>query len=288
MSDQAQRLRDLLNMNQGRTKVLTITSGKGGVGKSNFTINFALSLKSKGYDVVIFDADIGMANIDVLMGVRPKYSLYHVLTRQKSLKEIMYQGHHGVKLIAGGSGFQDLLHLTEEQLEHFTSQIMTLHGQVDYILFDTGAGLSKETLKFILSADETIIVTTPEPTAVTDAYALVKMIHQTGNQVPYQLVVNRVSDPREGQYTANKISMAVKRFLNVDIQNLGFIQDDPRVSKAVKNQIPFTMAYPNGKATKGMEQIVDHYVNRQAGSPRQKHHGIQAFLSKLLRHMNMH
>ena len=158
-----------------------MTSGKGGVGKSNFTLNFALTLQSKGYKVLVFDADIGLANIDVLMGISSKYNLYHLLKKEKTIWEIIQKGYNDLEFIAGGSGFNDLLRLTDEELDYFAEQVMQLNGYVDFIIFDTGAGLSKETLKFILAAEEAIVVTTPEPTSITDAYAIIKMVNSMGS-----------------------------------------------------------------------------------------------------------
>ena len=146
------------------------------------------------------------------------------MKRQKTIWEIIYKGYNDVQFISGGSGFSDLLRLSEEDLEYFTQQINELNGYVDYILFDTGAGLSKETLKFIVSAHETIVVTTPEPTAITDAYAIIKMVHGMNYKVPFNLVVNRVSELNEGKRTAEKISLVAKQFLKLEIPMLGYIE----------------------------------------------------------------
>jgi flagellar biosynthesis protein FlhG len=288
MSDQAQGLRNLVrshNEHPNRTtKVLTVTSGKGGVGKSNFTLNFALSLQAKGYKVLVFDADIGMANIDVLMGASPKYSLYHLLKRQKTIWEIIHKGYNDLEFIAGGSGFNDLLGLSEAELDYFMEQVNQLNGYVDFILFDTGAGLSRETLKFIVAAQETIVVTTPEPTSITDAYAIIKMVHAMDYQVPFKLVINRVTDSREGKQTADKISLVSKQFLNIDIPTLGFVEDDHYVSKAVKKQVPFTIAFPHCNASKGIEELAERYVTGQAGAHMQES-GVKGFLSRMMKLM---
>jgi flagellar biosynthesis protein FlhG len=286
MTDQAQGLRNLVQIQheQGTrvTRVITVTSGKGGVGKSNFTLNFALTLQSQGYKVLVFDADIGLANIDVLMGVSSKYSLYHLLKKQKTIWEIIQKGPNGLEFIAGGSGFNDLLSLTEEELDYFAAQVSQLNGYVDFIIFDTGAGLSKETLKFILAAEETIVVTTPEPTSITDAYAIIKMVNSMGHQVPFTLVVNRVTDLKEGKQTADKISLVAKQFLHIDIPTLGYVDDDSSVSKAVKKQIPFTIAFPNSAATRGIQLLVDRFISgRKQGDSTSS--GIKGFLNKMIK-----
>jgi flagellar biosynthesis protein FlhG len=287
MNDQAQGLRNLISSQQNRqasraTRIVTVTSGKGGVGKSNFTLNFALMLQKKGYKVLVFDADIGLANIDVLMGVTAKYNLYHLLKREKTIGEIIQTGHSGLQFIAGGSGFHDLIRLTEEQLDYFAEQINQLNGTVDFIIFDTGAGLSKETLKFILAAEETIVVTTPEPTSITDAYAIIKMVNAMNEPVQFKLVVNRTTDWKEGKQTADKISMVAKQFLQLDIPTLGFVADDSHVSRAVKKQVPFTIEYPACAASQAIGKLADDFIARQA-PPEQQDGAVKGFLSKMMR-----
>ncbi|MCS7461877.1 MinD/ParA family protein [Paenibacillus doosanensis] len=292
MSDQAQGLRNLIlhqSRQQGRqqeraTRIMTVTSGKGGVGKSNFTLNFALALQKRGYKVLVFDADIGLANIDVLMGVSAKYNLYHLLKKEKTIWEIIQKGYNDLQFIAGGSGFHDLLRLTEDQLNDFAEQVQKLNGTVDFILFDTGAGLSKETLKFILAAEETIVVTTPEPTSITDAYAIIKMVNSMNEPVQFRLVVNRVVDWKEGKQTAEKISMVARQFLQLDIPTLGYVQDDAHVSKAVKKQIPFMVEYPNCSASQSLGRLVDDFIAKQ--SPGEQHGGaVKGFMSKMLKYL---
>jgi flagellar biosynthesis protein FlhG len=288
MADQAEGLRKMVKTigdpNARTTRIITVTSGKGGVGKSNFTLNFALTLQTLGFKVLIFDADIGLANIDVLMGVSAKYNLYHLLKREKTIWEIITHGPKGLEFIAGGSGFNDLLRLTDEELDYFAEQVDQLNGYVDYLIFDTGAGLSKETLKFIIAAQESIVVTTPEPTSITDAYAIIKMVHAMGHRVQFKLVVNRTTDNKEGKYTADKISMVAKRFLSLDIPTLGFVPDDANVSKAVKKQIPFTLAFPHAQATKGMEELVNNFIaNREFDTSQAESSGVKGFLGKMIR-----
>ncbi|MFC0214356.1 MinD/ParA family protein [Paenibacillus chartarius] len=287
MNDQAQALRKLVQSQQsGRTtRIITVTSGKGGVGKSNFTLNFALSLQAKGYKVLVFDADIGLANIDVLMGVSPKYNLYHLLKKEKTIWEIVQKGPGELEFIAGGSGFQDLIRLSEEELDYFSEQIGQLNGYADFLIFDTGAGLSKETLKFILAAQETIVVTTPEPTSITDAYAIIKMVHAMEYNVKFQLVVNRVTDPNEGKHTANKISLVAKQFLQLDIPTLGYVSDDPLVSKAVKKQVPFSVAFPNCPASKDLQELVNRFDHGLPAPEPEQQSGVKGFLSRMIRLM---
>lgn len=286
MMDQAEALRNLVKrqelQDEGRTtRVVTVTSGKGGVGKSNFSLNFALSLQRLGKKVLLFDADLGMANIDVLMGVSSTYNLYHLLKQEKTIWEIVQEGPEGLNFIAGGSGLRDLMDLSAEQLDRFAEEIGKLHGKYDVILFDTGAGLSKETVKFITSAQETIVVTTPEPTSITDAYALIKMVKAMEADVQFKLIVNRASDFREGKQTADKISMVAERFLHSDLPHLGILPDDPNVSKAVKRQMPFTVAYPGSEASLAVDRIAKHFLEIPQSTAVSG--GVKGFLHKMFR-----
>lgn len=285
MTDQAQGLRDMLDLkrapNVKETRIITVTSGKGGVGKSNFTLNFALSLQAAGHKVLVFDADIGMANIDVLMGVRAPYSLYHLLKREKRLQEIIHIGQNGLLFIAGGSGFHDLLQLSDEDLDYFAEEVQQLNGEVDFILFDTGAGLTKETLRFILAAQETIVVTTPEPTSITDAYAIIKMVSQVDKNIDFKLVINRVSDRKEGRETADKIRLVAHQFLDVEVSTLGFVAEDTHVTKSVKKQVPFTIAYPHCAAARNINELTYAFLRKR--QPRFKRtSGIGGFLRRMV------
>ncbi len=295
MMDQAQSLRNLMSAKaralearpqdgeHGGAKFIAVTSGKGGVGKSNFTLNFALALQRLGRRVLVFDADIGMANIDVLMGVRSQYNLSHLLSGEKEISEIIEKGAGSLPYIAGGSGLSSLFSLSEEDLVYFTTQIQKIAADMDYILFDTGAGLSKETLQFIMSSDECIVVTTPEPTAITDAYALIKVVHGLEESTAFRLVVNRAESQREAVQTADKIRLVTSRFLDLDIPMLGFVSDDAHVSQSVKKQVPFSIHAPGCHAAKDIQNLAMQYVAspdmRQEGTLS----GIKGFIQKWMR-----
>ncbi|QGG56642.1 MinD/ParA family protein [Paenibacillus sp. B01] len=273
MSDQAQALRDLIRRQHASsaaepprsTRILTVASGKGGVGKSNFSLNFALSLQKLGQKVLVFDADIGMANLDVLMGVSAPYSLYHLFRGERPIRDIIQLGPGGIHFIAGGSGFRELLHLSEEQLQQADREIERLQGEYDFILFDTGAGLSKEAERFIGASHESIVVTTPEPTSITDAYALVKMVSHSRPDASFRLLVNRAADEREGRHTAEKMDLAAQRFLDIRLPFLGSVADDPHVGKAVRRQTPFTLAYPDCKASRDVLAAARGYLDLPRG-----------------------
>ncbi len=287
MNDQAQALRQMVQERElpaagHDTRIVTVTSGKGGVGKSNFSLNFALALQKRGYRVLLFDADLGMANIDVLLGTPAPYNLFHVLKREKSIWDIIQKGPGGLEFIAGGSGFKELVRLSDEEIDYFAEQIGLLNGHVDFLLFDTGAGLSKETLRFILAAEETIVVTTPEPTSITDAYALIKMVKSMGNTVPFRLVVNRVSDDGEGKQTADNMQQVASKYLGMELPVLGYIPDDTNVTKAVKRQTPLSVAFPDTAASRGIDKIVSYYLQEGRSTDKDRS-GLSGFLRKMKR-----
>lgn len=291
MMDQAQSLRNLMSSKTVESpkseprsaKFITVTSGKGGVGKSNFTLNFALALQRLGRKVLVFDADIGMANIDVLMGVRSKFNLSHLLSGEKQINEIIEKGAGSLPYIAGGSGLTSLFSLSDKDLIYFTDQIQKVATDMDYILFDTGAGLSKETLQFIMSADECIVVTTPEPTSITDAYALIKVVHGMEEDVSFKLVVNRAENEKEAVQTSDKIRLVTSRFLNLEIPLLGFVSDDSHVSQSVKKQVPFSIHSPGCLASKDIQNLAQRYMVAPNASPEGTLTGIKGFMQKWLK-----
>lgn len=282
MSDQAERLRQLVNQNKNKkARVITITSGKGGVGKSNFAINFALGLQNQGKKVVILDADLGLANIDVLLGISTKMNLANIIYDNNTIWDVLHKSEYGIDIVAGGSGIKDLLSLQESQLQYFLDQIDLLNQYADFIIIDTGAGLSKETSRFIVSADEVILVTTPEPTSITDAYAIIKMVHSITKDINYKLVINRVMDNQEGKSTGDKLQLVAKRFLNIDLPILGYVPDDSSVQKAVKKQKPFYLHYPDSEASKAIRNITSKFLEMDI--PVEKTNGITGFMNKMLK-----
>ncbi|GAB1529129.1 MULTISPECIES: MinD/ParA family protein [Brevibacillus] len=282
MRDQAEQLRErmLQNKKTRPTRLVTVTSGKGGVGKSNFSLNFGLGLIEKGHKAVLFDLDLGLANLDVLMGITPKKHLFHLLEPDTTVWDIIEHGPGGLEFIAGGSGFTQIMQLDDEKLDRLFSHLDPLQGYADTIIFDTGAGFSKESMRFMLSSDEVILVTTPEPPAITDAYAVIKMLHSRNPAVSIRLVINRASSEREGKMTADKIAMVSKRFLNMDIHSLGYVSDDPYVSKAVKLQRPFLLTYPQSQAARSIRNLVERYLDRPVTTD-DSISGLKGFLARL-------
>lgn len=265
--------------NKKGTRVITISSGKGGVGKSNLSINLALALTEFKQRVILLDADLGLANIDVILGLAPAYNLSHVINDEKQISEIMMEGPNGLYLIPGGSGMQELANLKDWQLENFLTKLSKMEGEADYLLIDTGAGLSQSVLSFALAADELIIVTTPEPTAITDAYGFIKSLCQQNYRGRMYLVVNRVPTPKEAAVVYNKIQIAVSRFLKHNIEFLGFIVEDPKVKQAVHEQQAFILAYPQSFAAQNIYVIAAKLSDQEYQLEQQR--GIKGFFNKV-------
>jgi flagellar biosynthesis protein FlhG len=257
MLDQAQRLRQLASQettNKKKPKIITVTSGKGGVGKSNFVVNLSITLQKLGKNVLIFDADIGMGNDDVLMGFLPKYNVFDVILNNREIADVVVTGPFGVKLLPGGSGMSRLDELTEEQRIKFLDKLSVL-DDVDYIIMDTGAGINRSVLGFVACCEELIILTTPEPTSLTDAYSLLKAVNYFKIKSSAKVVINRAMDEKEAQLTFNKFNNAVNNFLKMKLDYLGLISEDRKLVQAVRAQQPLVVAYPNCEAAQDIYKI---------------------------------
>jgi flagellar biosynthesis protein FlhG len=291
MNDQAQRLRSLVaEQSQAQplhTRVIAVTSGKGGVGKSNFTLNYALGLTAYGKKVVILDADVGFANIDVLMGIKPQKTLADLIRREAKLWDILETGPNGLQFISGGSGFQELLDVSAEEFDYLFEQLGQLQGMVDYVLIDTGAGLNQQILRLLLASDEILVVVTPEPTAITDAYALIKTVVNRHPSAKLKLVINRAESAAEGRETAETIRLVAERFLEQHIPTLGVLPDDPIVSKAVRQQTPFLLAHPESQAAKSIVKMIQEQLQgerlHQMSKPDSRNQGVKQFLQRMVR-----
>ena len=270
MLDQAEALRKLVineeeqSKNNG-SKIITITSGKGGVGKSNFVVNLAIALQNKGKRVLIFDADLGMGNDDVLMGLYPKYNIFDIIYTDLEIKDIIIEGTNGVSLIPAGSALIKAQELEEEERKLFLSKLETL-DEYDYILMDTGAGVNRDVLSFIAASEELIVITTPEPTSLTDGYSLIKATDHYKLKNKAKIIVNKAFTKEEGQETYNKFDRAVSRFLKIEIEYLGCILEDKKLVQSVRQQKPFMVLYPNCDAAKGIEDISLKLVGQELNS----------------------
>jgi flagellar biosynthesis protein FlhG len=239
----------------GHTRILAVTSGKGGVGKTNVVANLAAGLAEMGKRVIILDADFGLANIDVLLGLNPQFHLGHVLYGKKSLNEIMVEGPSGVRIIPASSGLQTLAELTLDQRNYLVQSFADLAGDADYLLIDTAAGISINVLHFLLAAPEVVVVSAPEPTAIVDAYAVIKIVLAEDPAKTIRVLINSVSDEDESRDVFRQINSVVKRFLNREVIYLGHIERDPNVVKAIRRQVLVTQSYPSSPASRCFRKL---------------------------------
>ncbi|MDR3594020.1 MinD/ParA family protein [Clostridium sp.] len=268
MLDQAEALRKLINEEESRnttTKIITVTSGKGGVGKSNFVVNLAITLQNKGKKVLIFDADLGMGNDDVLMGLYPKHNIFDIVFTGLEIKDIIVEATNGVNLIPAGSALSKAQDLNESQRESFLKKLETL-DEYDYILMDTGAGVNRDVLSFIAASEELIIITTPEPTSLTDGYSLIKATDHYKLKTKAKIVVNKAFTKEEGEETFRKFDRAVSKFLKINIEYLGCILEDKKLVQSVRQQKPFVVLYPNCNASNDIENIAMKLMGQEENS----------------------
>jgi flagellar biosynthesis protein FlhG len=265
MNDQAEHLRMKLSQHAAgtNTKTIAVVSGKGGVGKSNISLNFAISLKKKGHSVLLLDMDIGMGNIEILMGLSSTFSIADFFTVEAPLKDMITEIPGGIHYISGGTGLSQLTKITRESFQRFFEQFSNLLTLYEFVILDMDAGMSEQSLNFILTVDEVIIVTTPEPPSITDAYAAMKHITLKNKAIPFYMIVNRTKSEYEGFETFNRISKVMNRFLEKNVLLLGVLPDDPIVRQAVIEQTPFIQLNDKTPVSKELYRIVDKYCQRQ-------------------------
>ena len=286
--DQAEKLREIIKKqnqsNESSARIITVTSGKGGVGKSNVSINLALQFRRQGKRVIIFDADFGLANIEVMFGVIPQYTLADLMFKGKEIKDIITEGPEGVMFVSGGSGIARLVNLDNEQIKRLVYKISELEKLADVIIVDTGAGISPAVLEFVAASQEVILVTTPEPTSITDSYALLKALSMY-NGFDYEstnvmIVANRVNSANESANLYEKLYAVVNRFLKIKISYLGAIPYDQYINKAVMKQKPVTIAYPSAAASKSFQAISTRLVKNETAQVRQTK-GVARFFGRV-------
>ncbi|HBM81487.1 MAG: MinD/ParA family protein [Clostridiales bacterium] len=286
MMDQAQNLRKYVeeyrkrksNKVNKKIRIIAVASGKGGVGKTNFSINVAISLREMGNRVLVFDADLGLGNVDVVIGIVPKLTLYDVIYNHKEIDDIVINGPEGIRIVPGGSGIETLANLDDMQRDNLSKKFERLLD-TDILIIDTGAGISKNVLSFIAASNETIVVTTPEPTSITDAYSLIKVVLKYIPEKKINVIVNKVRDEKEATVTYKRLDTTVKKFLDKNIYNLGYIMEDARVKRSVMEQKPFKINYPNCSASK----CIDNIAHAISGLPdaSKSTGGIRYFLNKV-------
>jgi flagellar biosynthesis protein FlhG len=288
MEDQAEKLREIMKRKKDgasaarsvssakpsvkpidKARIITVTSGKGGVGKTNLSVNMALAFARLGKKVIVMDADLGLANVNVMLNMIPKYNLYHVIKKQKTIREILVETDYGISIVAGASGFSQIANLGEDDRRDFISELDSLTN-ADIIIIDTSAGVSSNVLDFIAAADDAIIITTPEPTAITDAYGIIKIIatEYDSLNMGLKLVVNRAKGAAEAKSVADRMINIAGQFLNLKVDYLGFIYDDTSVPHAVLRQKPFMVVDPKCKASICVQHIVERMDRNKSGESR--------------------
>lgn len=270
--DQAANLRKLTESNstlklvpkqaKKMTKIIAIASGKGGVGKTTLSVNLAIAIAKAGHKVLIFDGDLGLANINVLLGIIPKYNLYHVVKGHKTLKDIIIHTQEGIDIIAGASGYSQLANLNDVQRNNLIKGFADLDNY-DYMIIDTGAGISANVIGLIMPADEVIVITTPEPTSITDSYGLIKSIVSQSKDKNLKIIVNRVRSAIEGKKVADRVIDISGQFLEVQVENLGFIFQDEEVERSIREQKPYILNSPRSKASACLTRITHNLLQME-------------------------
>lgn len=291
MADQAESLRDIATGGRhtrrphtpgssgGAPRIIAVTSGKGGVGKTSLVLNVSIALAASGARVVVLDADLGLGNIDVMLGIIPRYTLAHVAAGEVGLADVEVSGPGGIKIVPCGSGVASLLRLPEAERAALVAALGSIEREAEFIIVDTGAGLSPGVVGFLAAAQEVIVITTPEPTALADAYATVKVVSCENPAAPVMLVVNMAKDLGEAQGAAEKITLVAKRFISVSLRLLGFVPRDPLVARAVMQQEPFVLRYPSCPAARAVVEIAERLQGRHecAASP----NGLEGFFGRI-------
>lgn len=282
MHDQAENLRQQLDSVKQHhlAKTISFVSGKGGVGKSNIALNFAIELQNRQKKVLLIDLDIGMGNIEVMLGLQAQYSIVDLLESHYRIQDIIQPGPKGLSYIAGGSGLLDIFSMDDHDFTFFYEEYSQAVRRFDYVLFDMGAGINEWSVSFIVAADECVVVTTPEPTAITDAYSMIKHLLQRNQELPMSVIMNRVSEVGKGKKTAQQFQHVVERFLNYKIAIRGVIPYDPHVTKAVIKQTPYLLLNERSQASQAIKRLVDFYTST-SNSVEQARNNPLSFIDKL-------
>lgn len=270
--DQAQQLRDVIKQKNKESlpehaRVITITSGKGGVGKSTVAVNLAVWLRKMGKKVLIFDADMGLANVEVMFGAVPQYNLSDLIYRGKCIREIITQGPMEIGFVSGGAGIAGLNNLTKDQIVYLVHSLAELDEMADVIIVDTGAGISDSVLEFVLASPEIMLISTPEPSSLTDSYSLLKALYRnptfSREKVKINIVSNKVNTIEEGNVVFSKLNSVVSQFLKGNLNFLGMIPQDPELEKATRNQKIVSLEREKASSTGAFEILTDNFLNNK-------------------------
>lgn len=242
------------------TRVIAISSGKGGVGKTTISVNLAISMAKMGKKVLLMDGDLGLANVNVLMGIIPEHNIYEVIKGKKRIQDVILHTNYGIDLLAGASGITQLANLTDEQRENFLTGLESLTGY-DVLIIDTGAGVGANVVGLVKPADEVIIVTTPEPTSITDAYGMIKSIVVNRQDKRIKLLVNRAESAIEAKRVADRLISISSQFLKAEVESLGFIFEEDIVRKSIQNQRPYVVVYPGSKSAACVQHMAMRLLN---------------------------
>ncbi|SFB66880.1 MinD/ParA family protein [Butyrivibrio sp. YAB3001] len=287
--DQAQQLRNIIKNSskpqRPLARIITVTSGKGGVGKSNVAINLAIQFRKMGKRVIILDADFGLANIEIMFGTVPKHNLCDLIYQGKNIKDIITWGPEGVGFISGGSGISGMYNLSREYLVYIIVNLAELDAIADIIIIDTCAGISSAVTEFLVASGEVILVTTPEPTSITDSYSLLKALNQSPRfsieDTIVKTVSNRVTSEEEGQQLFNKLNTVVSRYLKIPLTYMGSIPQDQMLVRSVMQQSPVSLQYPNARSVRAFENIAAKLMNPD-DEIEIKPRGMAAFFSHII------
>lgn len=286
--DQAEHLRKIMQQEEPKSnvRVITVTSGKGGVGKSSISINLAIQMSRMGKKVVVFDADFGLANIEVMLGIRPQYNMADLMFHGMDLKGIVTEGPENVSFISGGSGMQELAKMSREQVMYLIRKLGELDQNADVVIVDTGAGISDSVLEFVVASEEVLLIATPEPTSITDAYALLKALNRKAGfektETRIRMVANRVRNEAEGQNLYEKMNIVANKFLNIPLDYMGIVPLDEQMSKAVMRQVPISVGHPNAPSAKAFQSITKRLLEVD-DLQETEHGGLSRLFSNLIR-----
>lgn len=286
--DQAEQLR-IIKASQIQSKplarVITVTSGKGGVGKSNVSINLAIQFRKMGKRVIILDADFGLANIEIMFGAVPKHNLCDLIYQGKSITDIITWGPMEVGFISGGSGIAGMSNLSRDYLNYIIQNLAQLDSIADVIIVDTGAGISDAVLEFLVACGEVLLVTTQEPTSITDAYSLLKALYRhprfDEEATKVKMIANRVNSEPDGEVLFEKLNAVVSRYLKIPIIYLGSIPEDSQLPRAVMQQLPVSLQNPTAKSSRAFEKLAARLLDKEEAN-RQPKRGMAAFFSHII------